>query len=341
MKIVEFGDDGRPVQRGDRIKVVEFGQPSSPPREAPRRVAPTAPRRAAASEVQLHMFQTGTLHTKVKYIKMNQSEDDYEIPVPWFLIKHPRGHVVIDGGNAAEVATDARGHWGDALAAYEPVMSPREICVEQLRSIGVEPKDVRYVLQSHLHLDHTGTLGRFPMATTLVQRIEHEYAHAPDWFAKAAYIRADFDKPGIQWKMLGGDYTDHFDLFGDGVITTIFTPGPSPGHQSFLIRLPNAGPVLLTVDAAYTLDHWNTRRCPVLPALRRTRPARSPSSGGSLRRLARSWSRVTIPSCGAASSTRRARSTTDAGAARPRLRAHHDALVHRLRGARYCSQIAQ
>lgn len=264
MKIVEFGDDGRPVQRGDRIKVVEFGQPSSPPREAPPGVAPTAPRRAAASEVQLHMFQTGTLRTKVKYIKMNQSEDDYEIPVPWFLIKHPRGHVVIDGGNAAEVATDARGHWGDALAAYEPVMSPREVCVEQLRSIGVEPKDVRYVLQSHLHLDHTGALGRFPMATTLVQRIEHEYAHAPDWFAKAAYIRADFDKPGIQWKMLGGDYTDHFDLFGDGVVTTIFTPGHSPGHQSFLIRLPNTGPVLLTVDAAYTLDHWNNKALPGL-----------------------------------------------------------------------------
>jgi glyoxylase-like metal-dependent hydrolase (beta-lactamase superfamily II) len=143
-------------------------------------------------------------------------------------------------------------------------MSPREVCVEQLRSIGVEPKDVRYVLQSHLHLDHTGALGRFPMATTLVQRIEHEYAHAPDWFAKAAYIRADFDKPGIQWKMLGGDYTDHFDLFGDGVVTTIFTPGHSPGHQSFLIRLPNTGPVLLTVDAAYTLDHWNDKALPGL-----------------------------------------------------------------------------
>ena len=96
------------------------------------------------------------------------------------------------------------------------------------------------------------------------ERIEHEYAHAPDWFAKAAYIRADFDKPGIQWKMLGGDYTDHFDLFGDGVVTTIFTPGHSPGHQSFLVRLPNTGPVLLTVDAAYTLDHWNNKALPGL-----------------------------------------------------------------------------
>ena len=50
------------------------------------------------------MFQTGTLKTKLKYIKMNQSNEDFEIPVPWFLIKHPEGDVVIDGGNAIEVA---------------------------------------------------------------------------------------------------------------------------------------------------------------------------------------------------------------------------------------------
>jgi N-acyl homoserine lactone hydrolase len=44
----------------------------------------------------------------------------------------------------------------------------------------------------------------------------------------------------------------------------IFTRGHSPGHQSFLIRLPNTGPVLLTVDAAYTRDHWEERALPGL-----------------------------------------------------------------------------
>ena len=51
-------------------------------------------------EIKLYMFQTGTLKTKLKYIKMNQSNEDFEIPVPWFLIKHPQGNVVIDGGIA-------------------------------------------------------------------------------------------------------------------------------------------------------------------------------------------------------------------------------------------------
>jgi N-acyl homoserine lactone hydrolase len=51
-------------------------------------------------------------------------------------------------------------------------------------------------------------------------------------------------------------------LFGDGTVKMIFTPGHAPGHQSFLINLPKSGPILLTIDAAYTLDHWNEKALP-------------------------------------------------------------------------------
>lgn len=264
MKIIEFDDKGRRVEV-DANSISGSSTSALAPRRGPdRQPAERSGRRRTSSGIELHMFQTGTLRTKLKYIKMNQGEQDFEIPVPWFLIKHPLGNVVIDGGNAVEAAIDKRGHWGAVVDAYDPVMDVSENCVDQLKLVGVDPQSVRYVLQSHLHLDHTGALGHFPRAQVVVQRSEYEYAFKPHWFAAGAYIRADFDRPGLNWKFLGGEYTDNFDLFGDGTVRLIFTPGHSVGHQSFLLTLPNTGPVLLTIDAAYTLDHWNEKALPGL-----------------------------------------------------------------------------
>lgn len=215
------------------------------------------------TELRLYMFTAGTLRCKVHNIKMNQGlGEPYEIPVPWFLITHPEGNVVIDGGTAVECAADPRGHWGDAVDVYWPVIRPQQGCLNQLRELRIDPESVRYVLQSHLHLDHTGAVGRFPNATHVVQRQEFEYAFAPDWFAAAGYIRRDFDRPGLEWQFLDGEDADYHDLYGDGAIQLIYTPGHAPGHQSFLITLPRSGRVLLTVDAAYTLDHWEERALP-------------------------------------------------------------------------------
>ena len=266
MKIIEFNDKGQRVE----VDSSSVGSSSSTSSLAPRpklgSQAPQTPRRRreASSGIELHMFQTGTLKTKVKYIKMNQGDADFEIPVPWFLIKHPSGNIVIDGGNAVEAAIDKRGHWGAVVDAYDPVMGVEENCVDQLKAVGVDPHSIRYVLQSHLHLDHTGAIGHFPNAQIICQRAEYEYAFKPHWFSAGAYIRADFDRPGLNWKFLGGEFTDNYDLFGDGVVKMIFTPGHAPGHQSFLVTLPRTGPVLLTIDAAYTQDHWDNKALPGL-----------------------------------------------------------------------------
>ena len=144
------------------------------------------------SEIKLYMFQTGTLKTKLKYIKMNQSNENFEIPVPWFLIKHPQGNIVIDGGNALEVAIDKHAHWGSVIDAYDPVMTKSENCIEQAKSIGVNVEDVRYLIQSHLHLDHSGGVGRFPNAIHIIQRLEYDYAHNPDWFYVCLFVNDYF-----------------------------------------------------------------------------------------------------------------------------------------------------
>lgn len=209
------------------------------------------------------MLQSGRQVCCLHDIKMNHGiGEPHEIPVPWFFLTHPAGNVVIDGGLAAEGLADPHGYWGASVDTFRPVMSAQEGCLAQLSALGYGAGDIDYVVLSHLHSDHTGAIGRFPNATHIVQRAEYDYAFAPDWFAAAAYVRRDFDRPGLRWRFLDGEPSDGFDLFGDGTLQTVFTPGHSVGHQSILIRLPNTGHVLLTADAAYTMDHWNEQALP-------------------------------------------------------------------------------
>lgn len=206
------------------------------------------------SEIRLYLFQSGTQRCKYHDIRMNQGEGrSYEIPVPWFLLTHPRGHVIIDGGLAAEGLANPHAYWGDAVENYQPLMTKEQGCVAQLGSLGIQPENIRYVLLSHLHSDHTGAIGRFPNALHIVQRQEYDYAFKPDWFAAGAYCRNDFDRPNLNWLLLD---EDGFDLYGDGTLRCISTPGHSPGHQSFLVTLASGLSFTLAIDAAYTLDHF-------------------------------------------------------------------------------------
>ncbi len=135
-----------------------------------------------AEDLRLYCIDGGSLQTQVQLIKMNQGlGDPYEVPVPYFLITHPRGNVLYDGGNALEVAQDANAHWGEAVVeAYTPVMTEDDFVVNRLQTLDVDPASVRYVIQSHLHLDHSGAIGHFPNAEYVVQRRELEYAYTPD-----------------------------------------------------------------------------------------------------------------------------------------------------------------
>lgn len=162
-----------------------------------------------------------------------------------------------------ECATDPIGHWGEIITnVYWPVMKEEEGCVNVLKNMHIDPESIKYVIQSHLHLDHTGATGRFPNAVHIVQRKEYEYAYTADWFAAPGYIKKDFDRPGLKWHFLNGEADDFYDVYGDGTIKIISTPGHSPGHCSFLITLPNSGSILLAVDAAYTMDHWDQKALP-------------------------------------------------------------------------------
>ncbi|MCX5847147.1 MAG: N-acyl homoserine lactonase family protein [Deltaproteobacteria bacterium] len=207
--------------------------------------------------MKLYFFEAGVLKSYKQYFTMGLGVGEpFDVPVPFLLIEHPKGIVLFDTGNALEVVKNKKAHWGDILAAYDPVMSEEQWCVNAIQKVGYKPKDVKYVILSHLHLDHAGCVGHFPNARYIVQRDELHYAYTPDYFMKLAYIRKDFDKP-VDWLILNGWRDDKFDLFNDGKLIIYLTPGHTPGHQSILVNLPKTGPMFFAADSCYTLENLN------------------------------------------------------------------------------------
>lgn len=146
----------------------------------------------------------------------------------------------------------------DSVAQYrDGVTSPNGALVwrldrtlrSQLDSLGIGPDRVTHVAMSHTHGDHIGNVEAFVNATLLLQAPEHEAAVR----ATPPLLR------GAQHMMLlAGDH----DVFGDGSLTLISTPGHTPGHQSLLVRLPRTGAIVLTGDVVHFQHMWDNRIVP-------------------------------------------------------------------------------
>ena len=205
--------------------------------------------------MKLYFFEAGTLKSFKHFFTLGQGVGEpFEVPVPFLLIDHPKGKILFDTGNAFETIQNKEEHWGGILAAYDPVMTEEQWCVNAIKKVGCAPEDISYDMLSLLHLDHAGCVGHFPNAKYIVQRDELHFAYVPDKYMKGAYIRKDFDKD-VDWVILEGYKDDRYDLFGDGAIQIYMTPGHSPGHQSILVNLPNTGPLFFAADSCYTEEN--------------------------------------------------------------------------------------
>ncbi len=168
------------------------------------------------------------------------------MPVSSYLIVHPHGNVLFDTGIHCDALTDPVGRLGKRVAGLFSVRSKTgEDVVSQLQGLGLQPDDIQFVVTSHFHFDHCGCNSSFPRATFLVQRAEMQMARSEG----SRYNRKDWDLP-LDYRLLDGEH----DLFGDGSIVILPTPGHTAGHQSLWIRA-GADQFLLTGDASYTREH--------------------------------------------------------------------------------------
>ncbi len=193
-----------------------------------------------------------------------------DVPVPAFLVEHPgAGLILVDTGLHPSVAVNPRQNLGRvSLFAYKDLkMDPGQAVSAQLREKGISPGDVRVVIMTHLHADHASAISEFPQATFIVSKPEWEAA--TDSGRLTGYVRRQFDH-GFDYRLLDFDGPDassfsgfgrSFDLFGDGSVRTVFTPGHSLGHMSVVLRAKGRE-VLLAGDAIYLLETLETSHLP-------------------------------------------------------------------------------
>jgi N-acyl homoserine lactone hydrolase len=219
------------------------------------------PMRTARMLAMPHFFQRprGPLST-LRGLGLFTSRSKYTpVPIPAYLVEHPSaGPVLIDTGLPRAVAEEGERALGRAFAiAYTIEMEPQWAAIEQIRARHVDPMDIGVVVMTHLHYDHAGAVADFPRATFVVDAAEWRAARSGG-FTKGyshklidhpfAWREIDFDDPRVESFASFGRTVD---LFGDGTVRLLSTPGHTPGHMSVLLRLESGRELLLTADAAY------------------------------------------------------------------------------------------
>ena len=169
-----------------------------------------------------------------------------------YLIHHTQGWFLWDTGVDDAVAKLPNHElvlheWGPGTG---PIWRKPVTLMAQLEQIHVKPSDIKMMAVSHSHPDHAGNIEMFPNTLMLVQRVEYK------WAGSRQDTVAFNSKHPV--KLIDGDY----DVFGDGSLVLLSTPGHTPGHQSLLVRLPKTGPVILSGDVAHFQTSFEHRYVP-------------------------------------------------------------------------------
>ncbi len=172
-----------------------------------------------------------------------------------YLIQHGDRLLLWDSGMPDAIAAKPE---GVSAASGLLTLWVRKTLASQLQGLGIAPGDITDIAFSHFHSDHVGNANMFTSAMLYIQQPEYDAAFGanPSQFG---FMPALYDKlksnPTVK---LNGDH----DVFGDGSVVILSTPGHTPGHQCLLVRLPKRGAVVLSGDMVHFLDNWTHRRVP-------------------------------------------------------------------------------
>lgn len=204
-----------------------------------------------SSELRLYEFDCGRLGydspEDAGFGVRDESTEVRELFVPCYLIDHPMGQLLWDGG------LDSK--WAQQVGWVEQGGSRLRLdrtLEAQLEELGFSFDSLEYVAFSHMHFDHVGVANQINQGVLLIQQPEFEAAFA-DSITVPGFDRSLYDGlEALDRRLLDGDH----DVFGDGSVRILSLPGHTPGHQALFVDLHDEGPVVLSGD----LYHFRVSR---------------------------------------------------------------------------------
>ena len=188
---------------------------------------------------------------------LDGEEGEIRLPVPCYLIEHDKGLVLFDSGLNTDLQNPEGPRNLRIAKRFRPEFKPGEELTARLEHCDVDITTVRYLINSHLHFDHSGGNKQVANAQLVVQQREWSAGNDPDLIHANGFAAEDYHL-GHDLKLIDGEH----DLFGDGSVVCVPTFGHTPGHQSLKLRLAS-GEVLLAGDACYlrkTLENLHLPR---------------------------------------------------------------------------------
>lgn len=214
--------------------------------------------------VKVHVFHTGSVivDRAIPYKGRNPlavtglfrcEENKLTLPVSCYLIEHEKGKVLIDTGwDSKYICERPRRFFGLLNSMSTPVIKDGEAVECNLKALGIKPADIDYIFFSHMDFDHTSGL-RLVRDAKHIMAAKEEIADSKKYFFR--YVKANWSFADVQpfeYSKTGiGPVGRSYDVFGDGTVLLVNTPGHSHGLFSAKITGKEKY-VLLAGDAVYT-----------------------------------------------------------------------------------------